>query len=128
VPKRNSDSGFTLLEVMIAMFVFAISSMGVYSILQQSTVNASRLEEKTFAHIVAMNAFTELQAVGTWPGLGKKDKTVEMAQRKWWVETEVTKTPSKYLRKVEIRVSLKNDELGAKEGSADVLTGYMGEY
>lgn len=121
------QKGFTLLEVLLAMFVFSISAMGVYSVLQQNTVNVGRLEEKTLAHFVAMNAFAELQVSPSWPGLGKKDKNVDMANRKWWVETEVTKTPSKYLRKVEIRVSLKGEDIGDDGRLSSVLTGYLGE-
>lgn len=124
---NDKQKGFTLLEVMLAMFVFSISAMGVYTVLQQNTVNTGRLEEKTFAHFVAMNTFAELQVAPTWPGLGKKDKSVDMANRKWWVETEVTKTPSKYLRKVEIRVSLKSEDMGGEGRLSSVLTGYLGE-
>ncbi|MBL4867554.1 MAG: type II secretion system minor pseudopilin GspI [Pseudomonadales bacterium] len=122
----SRSTGFTLIEVLVALSVFAIAAIGLYSVSEQNVRNAARLEEKTMAHWVAMNKMVEIQTLPGWPSLGTQDTKVEMAQREWQVKTVVSKTTLKTLRKVEIRVGINNDSFGEKIKTTTVLTGYIG--
>lgn len=119
--------GFTLIEVLVALAVFAVASIGLYSVTEQNLLNAARLEEKTMAHWVAMNKMVEIQALPGWPRLGTQDRKVEMAEREWEVKTVISKTSLKTLRKIEIKVGLKAAGIGSDIKTASVLVGYIGE-
>ena len=53
--------GFTLLEVLVALAIFALVAASVLSATARSLQTASRLEEKTLAMWIADNRLTELQ-------------------------------------------------------------------
>ncbi|HET8708083.1 MAG TPA: type II secretion system minor pseudopilin GspI, partial [Pseudomonadales bacterium] len=108
--------GFTLMEVMIALAVFAIAIVGLSKSFDTAVNNATRLEEKTFAHWVALNHIAQMRAAGKLPGIGKQEAKDKLANREWTVEVETTAMPvSPKLRKVDIRVSLSSDKFGEKK-------------
>ena len=82
------------------------------------------MQEKTFAHWIAVNELTILQVEKTWPNVGKAQKKVEMADREWWIETTTTNTPDQELRRVDIRVGRTDKD---KDESLTLLTGFIGK-
>lgn len=119
--------GFTLIEILIAMTIFAVAATGIYNVTQQTTQNMFKLEQKTIGQWVAANKMAELRSVGTWPPIGRGDETVEMANRRWKIETEVKKQ-SDELRRVDIYVSLEPEEFGAEAQRVVALSSFFGEY
>ncbi len=59
--------GFTLLEVLVALAIFAMVAASVLSASARSLQNASRLEDKTLAMWIADNRLNELQMEQTPP-------------------------------------------------------------
>lgn len=119
--------GFTLMEVMIALAVFAIAIVGLSKSFDTAVNNATRLEEKTFAHWVALNHIAQMRASGKLPSVGKQEAKDKLANREWVVETETTAMPvSPKLRKIEIRVSVAAEKFGAKKRPVTTLTTFMG--
>lgn len=59
--------GFTLLEVLVALAIFAMVAASVLSASARSLQNASRLEDKTLAMWIADNRLNELQLEQTPP-------------------------------------------------------------
>jgi general secretion pathway protein I len=114
--------GFTLLEVLIAMAVVAIALAAAVRIGSTASVNAGRLEGKTFAHWVAMNRMEELRAEGGWPGTGTRSGTEEQGDRIWEWTRRVESTADADVRRVEIEVA-RDDE---PDKVLAVLTGYLG--
>ncbi|MEO0676169.1 MAG: type II secretion system minor pseudopilin GspI, partial [Pseudomonadota bacterium] len=55
------DQGFTLVEVLVAMAVLAIALTAGLRLINQQTRFASALEDRVFAHWVAMNTMAERQ-------------------------------------------------------------------
>ncbi|MEZ5523950.1 MAG: type II secretion system minor pseudopilin GspI [Pseudomonadales bacterium] len=120
---RKHSPGFTLLEVMIALAVFAISAIALLSQSNQGISQSQYLEEKSYALWIAENTLTELRLKPEWPPLGKDNNTVTQFNRDWLVETDVTDTGEQNLRRVEVRVTRPPD---AKVVS--LLRGYIGRY
>jgi len=109
---RRKSRGFTLLEVMVAMSVFAVMAAAMTTATQRNSQYAGRLEEKSIGHWIAMNKMAELQGKGKWPKLGSKTEDVEMARREWLVTTLVEARESDNFRLIQVDVSLKTGHIG----------------
>jgi general secretion pathway protein I len=116
------SSGFTLIEVLIALAVLAIAMLAVIGTAGTSTHTAAQLRDDTLAHWVAMNELTALRVAPTWPALGKQDDDAEMGGRKWHWEANVTTTSDADLLRVDIDVS----DAEQKDQVVSSLTGFLG--
>lgn len=106
---NRSNTGFTLLEVMVALFIVAIALGGAIKVMGNAAQISSRLSNKTFAQWVALNQITKLRIEKAWPKLGDVKGKDEMAGRKWkWVQKTI-KTEDKKVKRVELLVWLESD-------------------
>lgn len=120
--KRN-NLGFTLLEVMVALAIFAVSAL---VILQQSSLSVSQqteLEEKTFALWVAENQIDRLRLTHQWPDTGTSESEATIPQRNWLVQQEITQTANPSLRKIIVTVSKRD-----ADDPLVTLQGFTGEH
>ncbi|MGB0956109.1 MAG: type II secretion system minor pseudopilin GspI [Panacagrimonas sp.] len=122
---RRQASGFTLVEVLIAVAVLAIAMSAVISTMARQASNASYLREKTIAIWVAHNRLVEIQLQTEWPDTGKSDGEMQMADQDWRWETEVEKTPEEELRRVEVRVYHPDDETRASMAQLSAFIGRL---
>lgn len=124
LPKQH---GFTLVEVMVAVAVFAVGAAALALAASQSTINASRLEEKTLARMVAQNQLAVIREE-SFPAPGENTKAVKFAGRQWQVETQVRAVEMEFigsmLRQVEVLVYL-DDET---EQPVDRLFAVVGQH
>lgn len=109
--RGRRQRGFTLLEVMISMSIVAVTASSLSIAMSGVLTNSARMEEKTMAHVLAMNKMSELLSQPDWPPLGKRDEFVEMARREWVVTAEVKNSALPKLRQIEVRVGLRADGL-----------------
>ncbi|MCK5663616.1 MAG: type II secretion system minor pseudopilin GspI [Thiotrichaceae bacterium] len=107
--KRYNNSGFTLLEVMVALFVVAIALGGAIKVMGNAAQNTSRLSNKTFAQWVGLNQIAKLKTTKAWPKYDETNGESEMASQKWkWVQKTI-KTEDANIKRVEVSVRLVND-------------------
>jgi general secretion pathway protein I len=100
--------GMTLLEVIVALMVFAIAAVSITKSLGELMGNMPILEERTLAQWVADNQMVEARLAVNFPDVGKKDGQVELAGRDWYWRQEVVKTTDDNFRM--IRISVSDDE------------------
>lgn len=105
----KSNRGFTLLEVLVALTIIAITLGAVIKTASDQTANTSYLKEKAIGHWVAMNALNQLLLEQDWPSLGKSTDSATMASHEWYWQREVEKTPSPDSRKIIYRVFSDSD-------------------
>jgi len=80
--------GFTLIEVMIALFVIALGVGALLATLTSSADAAAHLREKSLAEWIALNRITEVRLANLRPPAGTSGGTVEYAGRTWrWQQT-----------------------------------------
>jgi general secretion pathway protein I len=100
----KKNKGFTLLEVMVALFIVAVAMGGAIKVVGNAAQNTSRMVDKTFANWVALNQIAELRIKSDWPKLGELKGEQEMSDRKWkWLQTTI-KTDDENIKRVEVSV------------------------
>ena len=98
-------SGFTLLEVMIALVIVSLGMMAVKTQLNRYVFTARFMEEKTLASWIGSNKVTELSVQLDWPELGDSNEEIEFAGRLWHLEINVLETDVENLRRVDVDVA-----------------------
>lgn len=125
---RHHSRGFTLLELLVALFVFAMAALVLLKNTNQLIQQQHRLENKTLALWLAENRLAEMRLTQPWPAMATTVNQVSVSQRQWEVVTDVSATSLPTLRKVVVRINPANQE-GSDAGSSIIsLTGYMGEH
>lgn len=116
------QSGFTLLEVLVALVIVALGLMAAFGQVNQTLTVSSRLRDKTLAHWVAVNEMTRLRLLGEFPAIGSRSDEVEMARTNWRYTINVVKTPLDALRRVDISVAFAD----RPDSVVTTLTGFLG--
>ena len=107
--RRVRASGFTLIEVLIALAVFA--AVGITLAKNASTVvlQTSRMQEKALAWSVASNVannrFIRVEDESPIERTGRKTQEVLQANRSWFVETTLRTTDNDDLKALTVSVS-----------------------
>ncbi len=122
--------GFTLVEVLIALVVFAILGFSVTSRIGSVVNQTYSLERRTVAHWVAENQLNRLRLsrrTTTEPlSTGTDTNRLEMGGREWVVKSEVVETSFPLLRRVNLTVMVMED--GREVGPIDTVTAFVGRY
>ena len=81
--------GFTLLEVMVALTIFAIMAVAVLSRLGDSIRAEQRLGDNTAASFIAQDVLTEMRLKESWSDVRNTTLEREYLGQKWQVRVEV---------------------------------------
>ena len=122
-------SGFTLLEVLVALAIFALVAASVLTATARSLQTASRLEEKTLAMWIADNQLVELQLSKNPVAEGRDQSEVYFAGRRWQWQSEVQATREPDMRRVTLWVApIAQDRSTAdlRERAVVSLNGFLG--
>ena len=98
-------TGFTLLEVLVALAVLAIAMGAIINAATQSIASTAYLRDQTFASWVALNQVNErLLDPEPWPAEGSRQGSAELAYRTWRWEVRFAKTGDPDLRQIKVIV------------------------
>ena len=101
---------FTLLEVMVALMIIAITMGAIVTSGGSSAAKASYLKEKTVANWVAQNQIAMHRAKRIWPGSSNSNGKVEMAGVEWLWTMKISKTDDPLLRRIDVDVFLRDKD------------------
>jgi general secretion pathway protein I len=120
--------GFTLLELLIAVAVFAVVAVTVYTRSGETLVQLQMLEQRTLASWIAQNelALARIRQVDNPEAIsiGSNSRTVLMGGRDWTVTVDVKGTSHAWLRRVEVEV-MPADQ---RDAGAHTMVGFIGRY
>lgn len=99
--------GFTLIEVMVALAILAVSLAAGYRALGQSSNNVELLKRRAIAQWVAQNQLAAMQLRQT-PSIGTTGQASQAGIDFVW-RTTLTQTPNPTFRRIEIVVADRAD-------------------
>jgi len=124
---RPNYRGFTLIEVLIALTIVALSAGALLGAVTSSASNVIYLKEKTLAEWVALNRLTEIRIAVDMPGEGRRKGNTTMAGMRWEWEEEVTELPLvEGLFRVDVRAHATGEQVDdtrpVQQSAAQTLT------
>lgn len=102
-------SGFTLIEVLVALAIAAVGLGAVAKSMGQNIDVADRLTNKMLATWVASNHIAKLHIERKYLSGGSEDNSATMGGREWAIETTYTPTINNELARVDISVYLESE-------------------
>ncbi len=118
--RHKNNKGFTLIEVMVALTIIAISLGALLSTSGSQASSAGYLKLKTLAHWVAVNELTQIRIAKQFPAAGDKNGSTEMANKEWFWTRTTKNTEDKDAREVTFTVYQDKD----RKKNLSLLTGY----
>lgn len=103
---QKHSAGMTLLEVLVALFIFALTGTAIMKAASDHLTGVGQIEDITFATWVANNRLNQVHIDNTWPIKNNKKGEQEMAGRLWYWQQRTIKTSDDEMVQVEITVGL----------------------
>jgi len=97
--------GFTLLELLVAFFIFALAAGALLKIVGEHGRHAGQLELRYFAQLAAQNHLASLHLQPAWPALGTRTRKVELAGYRFTLTEQVEGTGNPDIRRVKARTT-----------------------
>lgn len=101
--KNNTEAGFTLLEVLVALAVLAVGAVSLLTATQTHITRISQIENRTVARWVADNRLAALRIGVRQPDI------VDMLGQRWDVVVTRIETQDPDLQRVDVAVALSSD-------------------
>ena len=111
---KRISGGFTLIEVMVALFIVGVALPAMVGRMQGIVENTITIDEKTYAYWIAENKLQELQLTQEMQQSitrsGKQQDNLEYGGREWIWVSEVISTAVPEIFRLEIKVGLAESE------------------
>lgn len=105
------SKGFTLLEVMVALAIFAVAAVALTKVAMQYTQSTSNAILRTKAQFVAMNEVALMEINQEWLQ-GTQSKQVTSQGESWQIDKSAESTVSPNVQKVDLQISLYDSDKG----------------
>lgn len=119
IDEQGGEAGFSLIEALVALAVFALAGVGLMQLQTQSIYTLMRVETKALGELAAQNQLTEAAASSVLE-LGVSEGDVTLAGRDWDWRREITTTPEAGMLRVSVVVRDRADGVEAARVNAFV--------
>lgn len=120
--RPDRQRGFTLIEVMVALVIVALSLGAITAAVGQMADAAISMQRRTYASWIGLNRITEMRLANVVPEVEESDGEVTYAGQEWLWTATVSETGVEYLYRVDVAVSL-----AATGDVIRTVTGFIGE-
>lgn len=104
--EQRNVSGFTLIEVLLALAVVAIALTALLKATGQSVNTLDRIQEKTIYHWIMMQGIYEVQLKVIEPNSNQETTQVmHMFGKTWYWRVKLSSTPVKSMQQIAVSVS-----------------------
>lgn len=119
----HAEAGISIVETLVALFVFALAAVALISMQAQSVETYSRVETRALGAIVIENAVIDVMADRASISLGVREGTAELAGRSWRWKMDVLSTGDPESVRIEASAFLGEETAPAAKLSAFRLAG-----
>lgn len=102
----RTQHGFTLLEVLIALAIFATAGAAILQASASHLRAMAQLEELALASIIANNQLQQAQLNKNWPPKEQEQGELTMGNRDWQWQLRATSVPDQDLRELTVTIRL----------------------
>ena len=113
--RRDADAGFSLIEMLVALAVFALAVLGLLNLAGESTRTAVAIEERVLAAVVADNVAVDAATLDIRALSDQATGTEDAGGITWRWTRRTTPTADPSLLRVDISVSPPGEERVAAE-------------
>lgn len=124
IPRLYKQSGFTLLESLVALAILAIALAAVLRATGASTRHVDDLRVRVLADWVAQNRLALHAGRGDWLAVGSAQGEETQAGMRFIWDEKITSTPNPAFRRIEVNVAPSN----APGDSLRHLSGYLVQF
>lgn len=110
----KKNKGFTLIEVVVALAIFAVAAMALTKVAMQYTQSTANAILRTKAQFVAQNEIAQMIINREWL-TGTASKQITAQGETWQIDKKSESTISPNVQKIDIQVSLFDNDLGKVE-------------
>ena len=126
-PAIKTQKGFTLLEVVIALMVFALIGTSIQKVTSQTITQYERIRLKTIASWIAENKMAEVRLSDSLPQARESRQDLEYGNDNWQVVSKVIKTENPYVNRVDLEIYHKqSDDQFEKGNQVLIMTAFAG--
>jgi len=120
VTRLNRASGFTLLEVMVALAIFATAALALTKVAMQYTQSTSHAILRTKAQFVALNEAAQMEINQEWL-TGTSSRQITQQGESWQIDKKSEPTISPNVQRIDIQVGIVNADTGQLESGVSSL-------
>ena len=118
----NRSAGFTLIEVMVALTIVALSLGAVAASVSQMVDAGTTMRERTYASWIAQNKITELRLANVVPEVSDTSGELEYAGIEWAWRANIAETGVENLFRVDVAISYPGSDVAIR-----TVSGFIGE-
>ena len=104
------QNGFTLIEVMVALVIVALSLTAVTASMSQMIDASQAMRDRTYASWIAQNRIAEFRLASETPDVGASNGEVEYANAEWAWRAMISETGVDDLYRIDVSVSIAGNE------------------
>jgi general secretion pathway protein I len=119
---RGSVSGFTLLEVLVALLVLALALLALSRTAANQVDAFGAMRERTIAGWLAADVLAQTRLATPFPATGTSDGRRRFGGRDWRYDVVVQGTPVASIRRIDVHVYAPDDP----KSPIATLTGFGG--
>ena len=119
---RRRHRGFTLVEVMVALAIIALSLTAIAAKMSRMIDTSNSMRERTYASWIAQNKITELRLANVIPEVSTSSGDIDYANQTWRWRAVVSESGIENLFRVDVEVLYADGDAVIRK-----VTGFIGE-